>query len=92
MWSLLSEFSLCLPCILPDMRQTHGRVKPVEYGQGDGDVDKDGPGVLTVDTDLDRIVFRPNCLERIHNPHTKVTEKQKCYKFSSRFSRLFLPG
>lgn len=74
------------------MRQADGGVKPVEYGQGDGDVDKDGPGVLAIDTDLDRIVFWPNCLERIHNPHTKVTEKQKRYKFSSRLRGLFLAG
>lgn len=33
------------------MRQADGGVKPVEYGQGDGDMDKDGPGVLAIDTD-----------------------------------------
>ena len=62
---------------LPDLEQTNGRVKPVEYREGHGHVSDDSPGPDTEEFKMIGPHASTRLLQRVDRPHGDVDDDQE---------------
>lgn len=67
--------------LFPNFTKTYRGVKPVEYGQGHGDVGYDRPGPEAVKVQLNGVRLGPTFFERVDGPHCQVRHEEKCHNF-----------
>lgn len=68
---------------LPNLEQTDGRMKPIEYGQRHRDMSNDCPGPLAEEGQMRRPKHGPALNQRVYQPHCHVGNQEERYYFSS---------